>query len=123
MREFKYNPPRVHNGELRTMVTFYKKVPNEGPMPGDDEEKVLFKAWAKVDRVWLKDLEIAKANGTLSDITITIRDTQRDYIPSNHHFVKVEDANYQDVEYNIKSVQPNLQDRRFIDIVAEVKKL
>lgn len=121
MREFKYKPPRLHTGELRTMVIFYEYQENEGPLPGESEKQVLFRAWSKVDRVWLKDLELAKSNGTLSDVTITIRDPQSEYRPNNLHYIEIDDDDYQGVRYNIKSVQPNLQDKRFIDIVAGVK--
>lgn len=118
MREFKYKSPRIHTGELRTPVFFYEYDPNEGPLPGEKEKKVLFQTWAKVDEVWLKDLEFAKSNGTLSDVTITMRDPLGEFIPTNNHYLSIEAPEYLNKRYNIKHVQPNLQDRRFINIVA-----
>ncbi|MFB4471822.1 head-tail adaptor protein [Oceanobacillus caeni] len=118
MREIKYKPPRVHNGELNTPITFYEYIPKQGPEPGEDEKRVLFNSWAKVDEVWLKDLETAKSNGTLSDVTITIRDPQSDYIPSNKHYLSIDAIQYKDKRYNIKHVQPDLQNHSFITIVA-----
>lgn len=123
MRKFKYKPPRVHSGELRTPIRFYEAKPNKGPLPGEFIEKTLYRCMCKVDRVWLKDLELAKSNGTLSDITITIRDPQDDYRPTNRHYLEIEDRDYEGLVYNIVTAQPNLQDRRFIDIVAGVEKL
>ncbi|MCG7314142.1 phage head-tail adapter protein [Priestia flexa] len=120
MREFKYNAPRLHNGELRTPILFYRNKPNVGPLPGESKDEEVFRTFGKVDRVWLKDLEMAKANGTLSDVTITIRDPLTEYRPSNLHYIAIDEIDYQNIKYNIKSVQPNLQDRRFIDIVAGV---
>ncbi|MGG3383077.1 phage head completion protein [Heyndrickxia faecalis] len=120
MQPFSYKPPRVGTGELRTPVIFYEYAPNDGPEPGETEKQVLYNAWAKVDSVWLKDLETAKANGTLSDLTITIRDPQGDYRPTNKHYISVEVPEYWDKRYNVKSVQPDLQNRDFLTIVAEV---
>ncbi|MEK4565192.1 phage head-tail adapter protein [Alkalihalobacillus sp. FSL R5-0424] len=118
----KYTPPRVKSGDLRTQVTFFEYKPKEGPLPGENEKQLLFETWAKVDQVWLKDLELAKSNGTLSDITITIRDPLFEYKPTNLHYLEVDASDYQGYRYNIKKVQPNLQDRRFIDIVAGLVK-
>ncbi|MBM7605987.1 hypothetical protein JOC75_004015 [Metabacillus crassostreae] len=118
MREFKYKSPRVHTGDLRTPISFYEHEPNDGPLPGEKEKKVLFSSWAKIDEVWLKDLEIAKSNGTLSDITITLRDPQGEFIPTNGHYLSIDSPEYISKRYNIIHVQPNLQDRRFITIVA-----
>ncbi|MGW6384987.1 phage head-tail adapter protein [Peribacillus butanolivorans] len=120
MQPFKYKPPRVKTGDLRTPVIFHEYTANEGPEPGESEKRVLYRAWAKVDHVWLKDLEIAKANGTLSDITIKIRDPQVDYIPNNKHYLSIDAPEYQDKRYNVKHVQPDLQNKAFITIVARL---
>jgi head-tail adaptor len=108
----------LSKGILNTRVTFYQDVPKDGPEPGEDKEKILYTAWAKIDEVWLKDIEIAKSNGTLSDITITIRDPRRGYQPNNKHSLSIDSEYYRGKKYNIKHVQPNMQDRRFINIVA-----
>ncbi|ULM98807.1 head-tail adaptor protein [Peribacillus frigoritolerans] len=118
MQLFKYKPPRVNSGDLRTPIIFYEYAPDKGPEPGESEKKVLHQAMAKVDHVWLKDMEMAKSNGTLSDITITIRDPQADYIPTNKHVLSIDDTRYRDKRYNIKHVQPDLQNKDFIKIVA-----
>jgi len=120
MREFKYKQPRVHNGELRTRVTFYEYEPNDGPMPGEKEKKILYETWAKIDTVWMKDLEVAKSNGTLSDLTITIRDPRGSYFPSNKHYVQVRSPEYEHLVYNIKQAQADLQNRDFLRVIAGV---
>ena len=121
MHDFKYKPPRVKNGDLRTPVTFFEYAPNEGPLPDQTEKRTLYNTWTKVDSVWLKDLELAKSNGTLSDVTLTIRDPGVDYRPTNKHYLEIDAPDYRGLLYNIKSVQPNLQDHRFINIVAGLK--
>jgi hypothetical protein len=120
MRQFKYKEPRKHSGELRTAVTFYEYEDIPGPYPGERAKSTLFECWSAVDQVWLRDMEQAKANGTLSDLTITIRDPGEDYRPKNKHYVQVHEPEYEHLRYNIRTAQPNLKDRRFIDIVAEV---
>ncbi|MGM9925600.1 MAG: head-tail adaptor protein [Bacillus sp. (in: firmicutes)] len=118
MIKFEYKKPRAKSGDLRTPVTFYEFAANEGPEPGESEKSVLYEAWAKIDEVWLKDLELAKSNGTLSDLTITIRDPQTDYIPDSKHYLSINAPEYQGNRYNIKHVRPDLQDKKFITIVA-----
>lgn len=120
MRENKYKAPRKQSGDLRTQVTFYGASPNPGPWPGETPDEKLFECWAAVDQVWLRDMEQAKSNGTLSDLTITIREPGADYRPTDKHYVKVHAPEYEHLKYNITTSQPNLQDRRFIDIVASV---
>ncbi|MGM8215173.1 phage head-tail adapter protein [Bacillaceae bacterium W0354] len=120
MRDFKYRPPRLHSGELRTPITFYEFAPIEGPEPGEQEKRILYECMAKIDEVWLKDLELAKSNGTLSDVTITIRDPMIDYIPSNKHYISINTPEYQNKRYNIKHVQPDLQNKKFINIIGRL---
>ena len=120
MRKFEYRPPRIHSGELRTRVTFFEFAPNDGPIPGEKKEKILYETWAKVDEVWTKDIELAKAKRTLSDVTIDIRDTHGEYITTNKHYIKIHAPEYEDLNYNIKQVMPDLQYRDFIKIVAGV---
>jgi len=122
MRKFEYEHPRVHSGDLRTPVKFFEYRPKkDSPYPDEYEHAFLFECMAKVDRVWLKDLETAKANNTVSDVTITIRDTHGEYIPTNKHYLKIETKEYEDFVYNITSTQPDLQNRDFVTIIGSLK--
>lgn len=111
---------RLRVSDLRTRVEFYEYKPVNGPLPEEKEHKKIFSCWAKVDELWLKDLELAKQNGTTSDVTIIIRDPMDSYVPTNKHYLTIIDPMYKDIRYNIKHVQPDVQDRSFINIVAEV---
>ncbi|MED1603647.1 phage head-tail adapter protein [Alkalihalophilus marmarensis] len=122
MRKYEYKPPRVHSGELRTPVYFYEEELKQSPMPGSNIYKKVFTSWAKVDNVWMKDLEVAKVNGTLSDVTITIRDPQHEFIPTNLHHLEVDAPEYKGIKFNIKQVQPDLQNKEFINVIAGVSK-
>lgn len=120
MNPSRYTPPRINTGDLRTKVEFYEYTPSEGPEAGEEIKNTLFVAWTKVDGVWLRDMELAKTNGTLSDLTISIRDPLSLYIPTNKHYVKIYAAEYENNIYRVKQVQPNLQNRDFVEIIAEV---
>uniref|UniRef100_UPI00359FD159 phage head completion protein n=1 Tax=Jeotgalibaca porci TaxID=1868793 RepID=UPI00359FD159 len=105
---------------MRTWIVFFKYKPIEGPEPGEEEEEELFGCWAKVDQVWSKDVELAKSNGTLTDVTITIRDPQGDYYPSNKDHITISAPQYQNVTFNVKHIQPDMQNKDFIKVIAEV---
>jgi len=121
MRPFEYKPPRVQTGDLRTPVIFYEYQPNEGPEPGEMEKRTLYSCFAKIDQVWMRDLEQAKANGTTTDITISVRDPQAQYIADNKHYVEIDAAEYRGKRYAIKSVRPDPQNKRFIRVIAGLK--
>jgi len=118
MHPFEYKPPRIRTGDLRTPIKFYEYVPNEGPEPGEQEEKVLYECMAKIDEVWLKDLELAKSTGTLSDVTITIRDPHGEFYPTEKHYISIDAPEYRDKRYNVKHVQPDLQNKKFITVIG-----
>lgn len=122
MIEFEHRKTRVNNGDLRTPVIFYEYRPKkDSPYPDEFEYAVLYQCWAKVDRVWLRDLETAKQNNTISDVTLTIRDPLQEFMPTNKHFIKIESFDYEHLVYNVTSSQPDLQHRDFITIVASLK--
>ena len=120
MIKFEYKKPRFNTGDFRTPITFYEFMANEGPEPGESETKILFTTWAKVDEVWQKDLEQAKSNGTLDDVTITIRDPLAEYIPGNKHYFSIDSPDFAGNRYNITKVLSDLQDRRFIKVIGEL---
>jgi Phage head-tail joining protein len=122
MRPFKYDPPRISSGELRTPVIFYELTPYDGPEPGVKAETVLFTTWAKVDHVWLRDLEQAKANKTLSDVTIAIRHPAGEYFPTNRHHFRIEAPGYADLKYNVEHVQNDFPNTSFMTIVGRLEK-
>lgn len=108
----------MNTGDLRTPVSFYEYAPNDGPEPGEQEKHVLFECFAEVQKVWLRDLEQAKANGTLEDITVRIRDPYGSFTPDNKHYIGVNDRNHFGKRYNIKSVQPDSRNNGFLIVIA-----
>jgi hypothetical protein len=122
MRPFKYTPPRATVGDLRTPITFFEFQPNPGPEPGDLEKKILFQTWAKIDHVWMKDLEQAKANKTLSDVTIVIRNPRGDYVATSQHFFAIEAPGYENFRYNVEHIQTDFPIAQFVTIVGRLEK-
>lgn len=104
--------------ELNTRLTFYNFQAHNGPEPGEEEIAILYSCWGAVDKVWLKDLERAKENGTLEDMTLTIRDPRAEYIPDTTHYVGVDDGRFFGNRYGIKTVIPDMQDKRFMTVVV-----
>ncbi|HEY4601257.1 MAG TPA: head-tail adaptor protein [Cerasibacillus sp.] len=121
MIKFEFKKKRINSGDLRTPVVFYEYAPIKGPDPGEKEKRVLYECFAKVETVWAKDLEQAKTTGTVEDLTISIRDPRSDYRPNNKHYVEIDDIYYRGKRYNIKHVQPDLQNKDFIKVIAGVE--
>lgn len=103
--------------DLDTRIQILGLQPNDGPEAGEEVFGVVYECWAGVDNVRMSDREQAKANNTLEDLNIYIRDPRSDFKPDNKQAVKILDTQYEGKVYNVKSVQPNLSDRQFIDIV------
>lgn len=118
MIKFEHRGNKVNSGDLRTPITFYEFAPNQGPEPGESEKRVLYESWARIDKVWMRDLEQAKANGTLEDITVTIRDPGSSFTPMSGYYIGVNDRNFFGKRYNIKSVQPDMKNIGFIVVIA-----
>lgn len=104
--------------QFKTRITFYEFAPNNGPEPGETETRILYECWAGVDTVWLKDLEQAKSNGTIEDLTISIRDPRGSFVPQKNHYVGIDEGTFFGKRYNVKAIQPDLQDKRFITVIA-----
>lgn len=104
--------------ELTTRIQIHGMMPNDGPEAGEEVSGVVYECWAGVDNVWMKDHEQAKANGTLEDLNLFIRDTRGTFIPTNTHAISILNPLYEGKMYDVKSVQPDMKDRRFITIVA-----
>ncbi|MEK4922386.1 phage head-tail adapter protein [Cytobacillus sp. FSL R5-0569] len=125
--KFNYKSPRTTSGNLNTPITFYRFTPNDGPEPGERKKEVIFNAFCSVDTVWMKDIEVAKANGTLTDLTIKIRDTQGEYVPSNEDYFTIESVYYKNGNepryYNIESVKPDLANKDFIIIIGRLTEI
>lgn len=113
---------KINPSELKTRVRFFLYEAKKGMKPGVEQKKVAFECSAKIDSVWSKDIAIEKANGTLSDITIVIRDTRGEFIPTNFHFIEIDALGFDGKIYNVKEVQPDPQDKSYLRVIASVTK-
>lgn len=119
---FKYRGSRINSGDLRTPISFYEYAPSEGPEAGEEETRIAYECFAEVQKVWMRDLEQAKANGTLEDVTIRMRDPYETFTPQNNQYIGINDRNFFDKRYNIKSVQPDVKNNGFIVVIAGLVK-
>lgn len=117
----KYKPPEIDSKDLRTPVEFWFYVPNDGPDPGELQEKKLYECTCLAYNPSMKDMEILSAIGTDEGLTIKIRDPHQDYIPTNKHKVIIDDYRIDpEKEWEIKNVAPDYEDNRFVKIVIGV---
>lgn len=114
---FQYKAPATNTGDLRTPIVFYKYAPVDSPEPGESKKDILHKCYAEAYNPSMKDLEILKTKETKEAVTIRIRDTFGEYIPTNKHFAEIEDYRYKDKVFNVVEVAPDLKDNRFIKII------
>lgn len=116
-----YKRPKRTAGDINIPVKFLGAKPAPGPYPGETVDTELFRTWASVDEVWTKDIELAKSTGTLTDVTIYIRDPRGDYMPDNRDYFEIDAQGYHGKQYAIEDVKPNLRDRRLVRIVGRLK--
>ena len=120
MIKFEHRGSKVNSGDLRTPISFYEATPSEGPEAGESATQIIYECFAEVQKVWRRDMDQAKTNNTLDDITIKIRDPYETFTPNNKQYIGINDRNYFNKQYNVKSVQPDTQNAGFILIIAEL---
>lgn len=121
MKQSKHRYPETNAGALRTPVTFYEYAPNSGPEPGQSKKAVLHNCFAEVYNPSMKDLTVMNATRTREAVTIRIRDTAGEYIPTNKHFAQLDDYRYKDKIFSVADVRNDLTDNRFITILLGLK--
>jgi len=115
--KFKYKAPDTNAGALRTPVTFHEYGKGAGFDPVEVEKAELYDCFAEVYNPSMKDLQVMQTTGTKEAVTIRIRDTKGEYVPTNKHKVKVHDYRYLGKVFEIIEVRPDLQNNNFITIL------
>lgn len=117
---FEHRKPDTTAGRLRTPVTFYQFQPDTGPEPGNKKKETLFACLAEVYNPSMKDLTVMNTTGTKEAVTIRIRDTAGEYLPTNKHFAAIDDYRYTGKVFSVVDVRNDLTDNRFITILLGV---
>lgn len=115
--EFNYKPKKISTGDLRTPVLFFEYKPKDGPDPGEVEKALLHECHAEIYSPSMKDLEILKSKETKQALTINIRDSKGQYVPTNKHFVEINDYRYKGIVWNVVDVVYDMQDNSFIKLI------
>lgn len=115
-----YKKPKTGTGDLRTPVTFFAMEPDSGPEPGGSRRQVLHGCMCEAYNPSMKDLSILDTTGTKEAVTIRIRDTAGEYVPTNKHSAELGDYRYTGKVFSILDVRPDLKDNRFTTILLGV---
>lgn len=116
--KFESNRSKINSGELRTPATFYIYGPAPGPYPGEDEIQIAYECFVRVDEVFKSQLEQAKANNTLNDVTLTMRDPLETFMPEEKHYVAINHRGYIGKKFDVKKVQPDSKNFGYLTVIA-----
>lgn len=115
-----YKPKKIVAGVLNTPVSFFEFKPSDGPEPGEEEKKELYKCTCLVYNPSSKDRVILQSKGTKEAVTIKIRDPYTDYLPSNKHKVILDDFRYKDKVWDIVDHAPDVENNDFVKIILGI---
>lgn len=117
-----YKKPKTGAGELKIPVSFFGYKPVIGPEPGDEEQKLLYRATCETYNPSMKDMEVLQSTNTKRSLTIIIRDPMQDYQPTNKHIVEVEDYHFMEddefLRWNIINVSQ--KEENFLKIILGI---
>lgn len=111
---------RSSTRKLNTKVFFYQYKPSNGPEPGNDEEKILYKTRAEIYDPSMKDLEILNGLDSKLAVTLVMRDPIKKYIPDNKDFAEIIDYRYSGLRWNIVEVRHDLASNEFVTLLLAV---
>jgi len=117
----RYKPKETNAGTLRTPVSFYEYAPDRGPEPGQSKKSIIHECYAEIYNPSMKDIQIMEVRGTKEAVTIIIRDTKGEYIPTNKHFVSIHDYRYVNKILNVLDVRPDIRNNDFVTILLGVQ--
>ncbi|REH88579.1 phage head-tail adapter protein [Staphylococcus felis] len=115
-----FKKPFITTQKLNTWVQFWEYVENDGPEAGERRKQILYECWAHVPRWKMTELQQAIDSGTEHDVKVFIRETRGQYIPKETHYISI-DSPYIDDDLNIKVVQPDVNNEKFLMLQAGYK--
>lgn len=100
-----FSRKKTTNGTLRTPVTFYEAY-KTGPYPNSKDKQEVYRCFGEIYNPSIKDIEIMNAQGVSSGLTLIIRDTQGEFIPTQDHIIKINNRYFGNTEYRIIDLSP-----------------
>lgn len=102
---------------LNTKAYFYRKKPVNGPMPGEEEDTLVHKAWSEAYSPSMKDLEVLNGLDVEQSLTIVIRDPRASYLPTVKDTVEIFDYRYEGLTWEIVDVRHDVTANEFVTIL------
>lgn len=105
LNPIRYARKKTNCGTLKNPVYFYKAC-NKTPEPNSIDVELVYKCFCEIYKPSLKDIEIMNSHDVVEGITIIIRDTRSQFIPTHDHIVTVENSFYKDSKFKILDINP-----------------
>lgn len=121
MRPQGFKRPGITAGDLNTPIRFVGYKPAGGLYPGEKEPVTLYEAFARIDKIWTRDVPQAIADGTLQTAICWIRDPMGDYMPERGDVFEIDAQVFRGQQFRVEDVAPDLQQHRLVRIVGTVK--
>lgn len=99
---------KINNGSLRTPITFYK-LHSDGFEPNGGELSEVYSCLGEVYNPSSKDIDIMNSQGVLQGITINIRNTCGQFVPTLDNIVKINNDFYHDTGFRVVNIEPGQQ--------------
>lgn len=117
----KYKKPKITSGDLKTPVIFFAS-DSSSPEPNEQGINILYKCFAEIYNPSMKDMEIinSRQKATKEAVTINIRDTKGEFLPTNKHKVQLDDYRYKDTVWEVIAVFPDVKNDAFVKIILGV---
>lgn len=113
-----FKKKKTGSGDLRIPVDFMELTPNADGEPGDMPTKMVFSTYAQVYAPSQKDTLILSTHDRTEGVTIRIRDTRGEFLPTvDKHAVYIDDYRYKDKIWDITDVRLDFSDDSFLVLV------
>jgi hypothetical protein len=119
---FEYSPPKVMAGNLRIPIHFFSQSVGDSPEPTDIKPKEVFYCLCDAYAPSNKDKVVLDGHDVDLGVTVIIRDTKGEFVPTNKMTARIDDVRYQNVpEWQIEEIRHDFEHNRFVTLVLGVK--
>lgn len=109
-----FSRKRTNAGTLRTPALFFE-AHNSTPEPNSIQLDLVYRCFGEIYNPSTKDVSVLHGHDVSDGLTLIIRNTQGQFIPTLDHIVQIQNEFYNDVKFKIVSISP--QDSSFIKLI------